>query len=170
MILIVIGMITPKQGSTATYESSTLIGITKDVAREYTPTPTNTPTITPTPMSTATPVPSTATPTVVPYVSGTLTESQMVGVLRSAGWPEYLISEALIVSFKESRWNPLATSWTGCCHGLFQLHEAYWPAYCGITYAQLFDPYQNAACAYKVYLYDIAQGNPRWNFWDAKPW
>lgn len=72
-------------------------------------------------------------------------------------WPDELEGRALQIAYRESRYQPDVTSPTGCCHGVFQLHEIHlsWMAQFGVTsVAQLFDAETNVRMALKLYERD----------------
>lgn len=69
-------------------------------------------------------------------------------------WPDELEAQALKIAWRESNYRPDVTSSTGCCHGVFQLHEVHlgWMGAFGVTsVAQLFDPEVNVRMAYELY-------------------
>ena len=87
---------------------------------------------------------------------GSLTEAEMVAVLYSAGWPEELHSQALAVSYCESRWSPYAVGDGGRSLGLFQMQwsGAGWQGWfrpAGEDEAQAHDPVVNARTAWWAY-------------------
>lgn len=72
-------------------------------------------------------------------------------------WPDHLEAEALRIAHRESRYQPGVTSPTGCCHGVFQLHEVHlsWMRAFGVTtVAQLFDADTNVRMALELYRRD----------------
>ena len=107
--------------------------------------------------------PPTPTPTIVEQATaraasqgGSLTEAEMVAVLYSAGWPEELHSQALAVSYCESRWSPYAVGDGGRSLGLFQMQwsGAGWRGWfipAGEDEAMAHDPVVNARTAWWAY-------------------
>ncbi|WP_116996651.1 LysM peptidoglycan-binding domain-containing protein [Desertimonas flava] len=78
-------------------------------------------------------------------------------------WPDDQEERALQIAWRESNYRPDVTSRTGCCHGVFQIHEQHlsWLADYGITsVSQLFDARTNIQAAY--YLYQRSGG---WGPW-----
>lgn len=78
-------------------------------------------------------------------------------------WPDDQEERALEIAWRESNYRPDVTSGTGCCHGVFQIHEQHlsWLADYGITsVSQLFDARTNIQAAY--YLYQRSGG---WGPW-----
>jgi len=88
-------------------------------------------------------------------------------VLYSSGWPEELLSQALAVSYCESKWSPGASGDSGRSLGLFQLNIATWFPYAGEDPALWADPLVNARVALKTYGYDIARGYEPWRQWSC---
>jgi hypothetical protein len=87
---------------------------------------------------------------------GSLTEAEMIAVLYSAGWPEELHSQALAVSYCESRWSPYAVGDGGRSLGLFQMQwsGAGWQGWfrpAGEDEARAHDPVTNARTAWWAY-------------------
>ena len=108
-----------------------------------------------------------------PAIDAALSEAQMREVLTEAGWPEELHTQALRVSYGESRWRPAVTN--GVMLGLFQISDRQrgWPGwweYYEINSALYADPVTNARLARLVYLYDIHRGQEPWSQWQVKPW
>jgi peptidoglycan hydrolase-like protein with peptidoglycan-binding domain len=69
-------------------------------------------------------------------------------------WPDDLEAEALRIAWRESGYQPHVTSRTGCCHGIFQIHEVHfnWMRAFGVTTVdQLFDAETNIRMAYELY-------------------
>jgi hypothetical protein len=69
-------------------------------------------------------------------------------------WPDDLENEALRIAWRESTYRPGVTSPTGCCHGVFQIHEVHfsWMRAFGVTTVeQLFDAETNIRMAYELY-------------------
>jgi hypothetical protein len=84
----------------------------------------------------------------------------------AAAWKGIDFSEFLAVAQRESGLNPYAVSYTGCCKGLFQLHEDYFAAWAqrytdlrwfGGIVPSYFDPRANALVAAGMWA---AQGGP----------
>ena len=89
-------------------------------------------------------------------VGGSLTEAEMVAVLTEAGWPAELHSQALAVSWCESRWSPYAVGDGGRSLGLFQMQwsGAGWRGWfvpAGEDEAMAHDPVVNARTAWWAY-------------------
>ena len=88
--------------------------------------------------------------------TGQLSEAEMVGVLRAAGWAEADIPAALAVSWCESKWSPGALGDGGVSVGLFQIGRSRpgwngWFIYFGIDESNWADPLTNAYTALLVY-------------------
>jgi len=69
-------------------------------------------------------------------------------------WPDDLEDQAVRIAWRESNFKPNVTSGSGCCHGVFQIHEQHlrWLANYGIsTVDQLFDARTNIEAAYLLY-------------------
>jgi peptidoglycan hydrolase-like protein with peptidoglycan-binding domain len=69
-------------------------------------------------------------------------------------WPDDQEEKALRIAWRESGYQPGVTSSTGCCHGIFQIHEVHfsWMKNFGVTtVAQLFDAETNIRMAYELY-------------------
>lgn len=69
-------------------------------------------------------------------------------------WPDDLENQALRIAYRESRYQPGVTSSTGCCHGVFQIHEVHfgWMRAHGVTsVSQLFNAETNIRMAYELY-------------------
>ena len=69
-------------------------------------------------------------------------------------WPDDQEEKALRIAWRESGYQPGVTSPTGCCHGIFQIHEIHfsWMNAFGVTtVAQLFDAETNIRMAYELY-------------------
>jgi soluble lytic murein transglycosylase-like protein len=65
-------------------------------------------------------------------------------------WPDDLEDRALTIAWRESRYRPDVTSSTGCCRGVFQLHQVHlsWMRAYGVTSVnQLFDAETNIRMA-----------------------
>lgn len=84
-----------------------------------------------------------------------LTEAQMVGLLRQAGFDEYTWPAALAVFWCESKWSPNATGAAGE-RGLAQIHP--------IHHDSTFDPLGNMLAAYR-----ISSGGYDWSAWSCRP-
>ena len=101
--------------------------------------------------------PPTTRPTSVP--SG----GEVEALIREI-WPDDLEERALQIAWRESNYRPDVTSSTGCCHGVFQIHEQHlsWLDEYGITSVdQLFDARTNIEAAYA--LYQRSGGWAPWN-------
>lgn len=81
-------------------------------------------------------------------------------VAANAGFnkSESMLATATAVALAESSGNTKAVSPTGCCHGLWQINTEVHP----YTKAQMQDPAQNAAAAFK-----ISGGGTNWKPWTA---
>lgn len=79
---------------------------------------------------------------------GSLTEDEVIAVLRAAGAPEAWIPDMVAISQCESRHSPYAVGDGGNSLGMFQLWFGWARAY-GVSVEALFDPLVNA----KVALY-----------------
>jgi len=69
-------------------------------------------------------------------------------------WPDDQEEKALRIAWRESGYQPGVTSPTGCCHGIFQIHEIHfsWMRNFGVTTVdQLFDAETNIRMAYELY-------------------
>lgn len=97
-----------------------------------------------------------------------LTEAEMIAVLSASGWPTELHSQALAVSWCESKWSPGAVGDGGNSMGLFQLNWL-WFGYAGEDSSQWADPYVNARVAWATYNYDLNRGQRPWQQWTCKP-
>lgn len=73
--------------------------------------------------------------------------------LIRAIWPDDLENRALQIAWRESRYQPGVTSSTGCCHGVFQIHEIHL-RWLHLTVDQLFDAETNIRAAYALYQRD----------------
>jgi hypothetical protein len=99
---------------------------------------------------------------------GTLTEAEMIGVLRDAGWPESAIPEALSVARCESRFSPFAVN--GGNFGLYQINETSgatirgpWFTYWGLPHDLWSDAVTNARVA--LWIWQMS----RWSNWSCRP-
>ncbi len=99
-------------------------------------------------------------------VSSEISRDQVVEWLRTAGWPEELITQALEVVYCESRNRPFAVGDGGKSFGLFQLKRL-WFDYARVDFNLWSNPVVNAYVGYQTYLYDIQKGNRPWKQW---PW
>lgn len=117
----------------------------------------------------ATPTPVEAATARVSAEGGQLTRDEMFAVLRDTGWPEGIISEALAVSWCESKWSPYASGDSGRSRGLFQLNVATWFSYAGADPELWADPLTNARVAWLTYQYDLGRGYAPWTQWTCKP-
>ncbi len=99
-------------------------------------------------------------------------------VLRTAGWPEEWIPEALAVACGfdndrhpsgESGCDPSQVGDGGRSLGLFQIQPRFWSDRCGAGEAELLLPLPNAACALIIVRDNIAAGRDRWEFWSVQP-
>lgn len=93
-----------------------------------------------------------------------LDEATMRDVLTAAGWPVDLHDWALAITWRESRWSPMAANWGDQADGLgstglFQLWSG-WYRFAGEDYTDWADPVVNARTAWAVYQYDVARGQP----------
>lgn len=127
-------------------------------------------------------LPHAATPT-PPEVAWPLSRQDAETVLRTAGWPEGWIPEALLVACGPA-WNviddiPAPTGESNCdpaqigdggrSLGLFQIQPRFWSDRCGAGEAELRLPLPNAACALIIVRDNIAAGRDRWEFWSVRP-
>ena len=99
---------------------------------------------------------------------GQLTEDEMRAVLYSSGWPEELFSQALAVSWCESRWSPYAHN--GGNAGLFQMNitegatlRGSWFTYWGLPEDRWSDPVVNATAA------RLTWERSGWSPWSCRP-
>ena len=93
---------------------------------------------------------------------GKLSEEQMRATLAAAGWPEWLVPQALAVTWCESRYGPGSLNPSGPYYGLFQL-AAFWFPYFGESLDAWSDPIVNARVAYGIYQRD------GWGPWGCAP-
>ena len=117
--------------------------------------------------------------TVAPAPSGwPLSRDEMLSVLRTAGWPEEWLWEALSVACGFD--NPRYPSGESGCHpglrgdggrslGLFQIQPRYWSERCGAGEVELLLPLPNAACALIIVRDNEKAGRPRWTYWSIRP-
>lgn len=89
-----------------------------------------------------------------------LTTDEIAAVAAAAGFnkSEDMLTTATAVALAESSGRTKAVSPTGCCHGLWQINTEVHP----YTKAQMQDPAQNAAAAFK-----ISESGTRWKPWVA---
>lgn len=80
---------------------------------------------------------------------GSLTEAEVIAVLREAGAPEEWIPPLLTIAFCESRWSPYAVGDGGNSLGMFQLWYG-WARPMGYTPDDLFNPLKAARTALYV--------------------
>lgn len=80
---------------------------------------------------------------------GSLTEAEVIAVLREAGAPEEWISPLLTIAFCESRWSPYAVGDGGNSLGMFQLWYG-WARPMGYAPDDLYDPAKAARTALYV--------------------
>ena len=80
---------------------------------------------------------------------GSLTEAEVIAVLREAGAPEEWIPPLLTIAFCESRWSPGAVGDGGNSLGMFQLWYG-WARPMGYTPDDLYDPVKAARTALYV--------------------
>lgn len=80
---------------------------------------------------------------------GSLTEAEVIAVLREAGAPEEWISPLLTIAFCESRWSPYAVGDGGNSLGMFQLWYG-WARPMGYAPDDLYDPVKAARTALYV--------------------
>ena len=102
-------------------------------------------TIEPTP----TPSPAQAATVRAAAYGGSLTEAEVIAVLREAGAPEEWIPPLLTIAFCESRWSPYAVGDGGNSLGMFQLWHG-WARPMGYAPDDLFDPVKAARTALYV--------------------
>lgn len=105
----------------------------------------------------------------VSQLGGSLSEAEMRAVLKEAGWPDALISEALAVTWCESKWSPYASGDSGRSMGLFQVNLQTWFRYAGEDPERWADPVINARVALATYGYDLGRGYRPWTQWSCKP-
>ena len=118
------------------------------------------------------PAPGTPEPTVVITPVGTpVSACEWECILRTVGWPEYEIQNALSVSWCESRWQDVQNYGDGPYHGRFQiaftsagyhqdkLAQLGYP----VEVASLYDPYINAHVALLLWQ------QSGWGSWECKP-
>jgi Transglycosylase SLT domain len=96
-------------------------------------------------------------PTRVAYTGGVLTETQVGGYIRRAGFPESLVPALIAIAFRESRFDPGAVNNSSGACGLFQLYPCPGPA--------AFTPLGNALYAREKCLASIEAG-----FSCLRPW
>lgn len=96
----------------------------------------------------------------MPSASKTLSTAEITAVARAAGFGKDAdtLATAVAVALAESSGRTNAVSPTGCCHGLWQINVNVHP----YTKAQMRDPAQNAAAAWK-----ISNGGTNWKPWSA---
>lgn len=126
----------------------------KDEGVSFNPTPT----LPPTPVVEA---------AAVQAQGGSLTEAEMLAVLREAGWPTELHSQALAVAWCESKWSPYAMGDGGVSLGLFQMGIARpgwngWFRYFGVDESLAYDPVTNATVA------RLAYAQSGWGPWSCR--
>jgi hypothetical protein len=80
---------------------------------------------------------------------GSLSEAEVIAVLREAGAPEGWISPLLTIAFCESRWSPYAVGDGGNSLGMFQLWYG-WARPMGYAPDDLYDPVKAARTALYV--------------------
>ena len=80
---------------------------------------------------------------------GSLTEAEVIAVLREAGAPEEWIPPLLTIAFCESRWSPYAVGDGGNSLGMFQLWYG-WARPMGYAPDDLYDPVKAARTALYV--------------------
>lgn len=85
-----------------------------------------------------------------------LTEDEMVVLLRDTGWPEEVIPQALAVAWCESKWSPYASGDSGVSLGLFQIGVARpgwngWFVYFGVDESLAYDALTNAQVARMIF-------------------
>lgn len=83
---------------------------------------------------------------------GSLTEDEVVAVLRAAGAPEAWIPDMVDIAWCESRYSPYAVGDGGNSLGMFQLWTG-WAQPMGFTRDDLFDPLKAAKTA--VYVREV---------------
>ena len=98
-----------------------------------------------------------------------LTEAEMVVLLRDTGWPEEVIPQALAVAWCESRFSSGAVGDSGRSVGIFQLNKATWFGYAGEDPEMWADAHVNARTALRTYWYDLDRGYAPFNQWSCKP-
>ncbi len=85
-----------------------------------------------------------------------LTEDEMVVLLRDTGWPEEVIPQALAVAWCESKWSPYASGDSGVSLGLFQIGVARpgwngWFVHFGVDESLAYDALTNAQVARMIF-------------------
>ncbi len=103
-----------------------------------------------------------------------LTEDEMVVLLRDTGWPDEVIPQALAVAWCESRFSPYATN--GVDEGLFGMSfspyatlKGSWYAHWGLDESLRYDPHANATAARWTYEYSAARNGYGWSNWSCQP-
>lgn len=105
---------------------------------------------------------------------GALTEAEM-RELVGRHFPEWLVEEALAVSWCESRWRPGIRRRGGTDSGLFQFIRGTWDWVASQTgtgshaSGAPFDPEANVRNAAWLVNYSIEQGHWRWTHWVCQP-
>lgn len=87
----------------------------------------------------------------------TLTTDQVTALAYNAGFRGDVLWKMVAIAWGESSFRTDATSYTGCCHGLWQINDRdAWPQF----RANVNDPTTNAKYAFKIYK---AQGLKAWS-------
>ena len=112
-----------------------------------------------------------------------LNRDEMLSVLRTAGWPEEWLYEAVSIAcgpaWDKHRGIP-APSGESLCHpdkkgdggnslGLFQIQPRFWGDRCGVDGFELMYPLVNARCALIIVRYSESAGLSRWHYWSTAP-
>lgn len=99
-------------------------------------------------------------PRVTQMTSGgkSLTMNHLAALALRAGWGRARAIEATAIGWGESSGLTKAVSYTGCCHGVWQINTQVHP----YTVAAMFDPYQNVGAAKKIY-----ENAGSWQPWQA---
>jgi hypothetical protein len=88
-----------------------------------------------------------------------LTYDQVAALAIKSGWSTRQAQiEAVAVARAESSFRTKAVSYTGCCHGLWQVNSAVH----GTTGEEMFDPYKNGRKAFAIYA-----DSGSWQPWEA---
>jgi hypothetical protein len=89
----------------------------------------------------------------------TLTFDMVAALALKAGWSRSEAITATAVARAESSFRTKAISYTGCCHGIWQVNSGVH----GTTAEAMFDPWGNAQKARAIFL----QANSSWQPWEA---
>jgi len=118
-----------------------------------------------------------------PSTVAPLSRDEMLSVLRTAGWPEEWLYEAVSIACGpawdkhkgipapsgESLCRPDKKGDGGNSLGLFQIQPRFWGDRCGVDGFELMYPLVNARCALIIVRYSESAGLSRWHYWSTAP-